>query len=38
MEHFEISNDINIQQQFDTPNQKDINLKLWKPYPISPFS
>ncbi len=24
--------------QFDTPNQKDINLKLWKPYPISPFT
>ena len=24
--------------QFDTPNQKDITLKLWKPYPISPFT
>jgi hypothetical protein len=24
--------------QFDTPNQKEINLKLWKPYPISPFT
>ena len=24
--------------QFDTPNPKDINLKLWKPYPISPFT
>ena len=24
--------------QFDTPSQKDINLKLWKPYPISPFT
>jgi hypothetical protein len=24
--------------QFDMPNQKDINLKLWKPYPISPFT
>ena len=24
--------------QFDTPNQKNINLKLWKPYPISPFT
>jgi hypothetical protein len=24
--------------QFDTSEQKDINLKLWKPYPISPFT
>jgi hypothetical protein len=24
--------------QFNTPNQKAINLKLWKPYPISPFT
>ena len=24
--------------QFDTPNQKEINLKLWKPYPISPYT
>lgn len=24
--------------QFDTPNQKNINLKLWKPYPISPYT
>jgi hypothetical protein len=24
--------------KFDTPNQKEINLKLWKPYPISPFT
>lgn len=24
--------------QFDTPNQKEINLELWKPYPISPFT
>jgi len=24
--------------QFDTPNQKEINLKLWKPYPIYPFT
>jgi hypothetical protein len=24
--------------QFDTPNPKEINLKLWKPYPISPFT
>jgi hypothetical protein len=24
--------------QFDTPNQKEINLKLWKPYPVSPFT
>lgn len=24
--------------EFDTPNPKDINLKLWKPYPISPFT
>ena len=24
--------------QFDTTHLKDINLKLWKPYPISPFT
>jgi hypothetical protein len=24
--------------QFDTSTQKDINLKLWKPYPISPYT
>ena len=24
--------------QFDTTHPKDINLKLWKPYPISPFT
>jgi hypothetical protein len=22
--------------QFDTTNEKQVNLKLWKPYPISP--
>lgn len=25
-----------FQLQFDTPNKKQINLKLWKPYPVSP--
>ena len=24
--------------QFDTPDLKHINLKLWKPYPISPYT
>ena len=24
--------------QFDTPHEKVVNLKLYKPYPISPFT
>jgi hypothetical protein len=33
---FLINNTTKFKLQFDTTNEKEINLKLWKPYPISP--
>jgi hypothetical protein len=34
---FLINNTTKFKLQFDTTNEKEINLKLWKPYPISPI-
>lgn len=33
---FLINDTTKFKLQFDTPNEKQINLKLWKPYPVSP--